>query len=543
MSFRRQLYYFIACSLAAMLVACNDSKLPVKDGETTNQSETTLTLNFQIDKMTQGLRLSQWNGNDAVGVFVQNDKEHDTYLRQNSRYINSRKGNKASFVAATPEEALKLKNGQNIKVTAYYPYKEEIQNGIINIDLKDQSDNKDRDLLTAEADVTVGDNSPILFKHRLANIDFTLDGFGENIAEISGILRGLPSTANYNIMTNEFSSIGEAGEIKTYSYEPSNIKHLAAYVLPTDQKVSVTMVVDAGGKKFHCSLNQKFEAGKRYVYNLRRKGANVTPIAVSYLESPTFDKKKYPAAEFRQLMSPQQKTYSTKANNNGPRNYSFLYDKKLRISYWIAYPLHSFYDGNYKRKDKWHKEETIPGEFQDLISKGYSSAGIHYDRGHQLTSSHRLKDAYWNYTTFTSVNCTAQIGKEFNQSDWRVLEERVKNYQKNLESKSPSGLDTLYVVTGASMNEYEGMKKFSHPVVKDNTGRQVTIPTFYYKAMAIRTKGGGYKTMAVCMPHIPNPGHYNNYKITVHELEKRTGFKFFPGIPESAKDDTTLPNW
>lgn len=530
MGLRRQFTYIAAALLAISLASCNDADSPEKD-TLVSQQETTLSLNFQIDEMTQGLRLSQWNGNDAVGVYVQESGKAE-FLQQNARYVNQRTGREARFYAAEAKDRLQLKNGTSLKITAYYPFNETVKEGIIDLNLSDQSDNKDRDLLTATREISVGSTSPIRFEHKLANIDFTLDGTDADMSQISGTIKGLPATAQYSIHTNQFSNIGKAQDIKTNSYRSSNIKHLSSYIIPTAEKANITVIVKISGKAYNCKISQKFEAGKKYTYNLKVKGGTVEPIAVSYLELPT----QKPNEHFKIVSHVVDKV----------RNYTMGYDTNQKMATWVAYPMHRSYMGKTGRTDAWSYDPLIDPGFQYNMNKGL---GVGFDRGHQIPSGDRTAIVKMNKETFYYSNMTAQ-NSDFNQGQWNNLENKVRDYTNKLIG---AGLDTLYMVTGASMNDYvKGSIRITNAQVRNalNTNnlryKSMAVPTFYFKALAIRTKGGGYKTMAFCLPHKPlsRKGNlFDQYHVSIKELEKLTGIDFFPGIPESAKNDNVLPNW
>lgn len=41
------------------------------------------------------------------------------------------------------------------------------------------------------------------------------------------------------------------------------------------------------------------------------------------------------------------------------RNYSMLYDKKMKMAHWVAYPLHRCYTENVDRKDNWVSDPLV----------------------------------------------------------------------------------------------------------------------------------------------------------------------------------------
>ena len=78
----------------------------------------------------------------------------------------------------------------------------------------------------------------------------------------------------------------------------------------------------------------------------------------------------------------------------------------------------------------------------------------------------------------------------------------------------------------------------------DNSGVQMVVPKYYFKALA-RKVGGSYQTIAFYLDHkdYSDAGSYMNYAVSVSELEKRTGFTFFPSLDASVKANLDLSQW
>jgi endonuclease G len=193
-----------------------------------------------------------------------------------------------------------------------------------------------------------------------------------------------------------------------------------------------------------------------------------------------------------------------------------LFDKKYKLAYWVAYPLHASYIGSSGRTDAWQYDPLVPQSSQPDLS---SSFGSGYDRGHQIHSGDRTATAALNQTTFYYSNMTAQVSS-MNQGIWNNLESQVRSW-------TAQG-DTMYVVTGASIR-----------TAADQTityAKGAAIPKYYYKALALK-KGNDYYTIGFKIANavIPSGTTYNNYRMTVSDLEKETGYTFFPKLSAQAK--------
>lgn len=215
-------------------------------------------------------------------------------------------------------------------------------------------------------------------------------------------------------------------------------------------------------------------------------------------------------------------------DNPSLRNYSMLYDTLNKVAYWVAYPMHSYYMGGSGRTDAWNYDPQIPQAHQPALFSGISG----YDRGHQIPSADRTNSKKNNQTTFYFSNMTPQ-NKKLNQNLWARLETKVRTWTTQC--------DTLYVVTGAMITTA------TDPTIKyayDNKNKSIAVPKYYYKALLKRT-GNTFTSIAYKMNNeTPSTNtDFNLYKITVSELERETGFTFFPKVPEAVKNTIDISQW
>lgn len=217
-------------------------------------------------------------------------------------------------------------------------------------------------------------------------------------------------------------------------------------------------------------------------------------------------------------------------DNNKVRNYSMLYDTINKFAYWVAYPMHSSYIGSANRTDEWGFDPAIDKKYQPELFRGFGVGGI--DRGHQIPSADRTINRAANVSTFYFSNMTAQ-NSTLNQGIWADLEGRVRVWTKQC--------DTLYVVTGAMI---QSATSSNIEYVNDNAGTKVAKPKYYYKALA-KKMGNTYYTVAFRMNNsAPGSGKkYNDFRMTITDLEKETGFSFFPQLPTSDKNKIVADQW
>ncbi|MDR2122662.1 MAG: DNA/RNA non-specific endonuclease [Flavobacteriaceae bacterium] len=214
-------------------------------------------------------------------------------------------------------------------------------------------------------------------------------------------------------------------------------------------------------------------------------------------------------------------------DNPSVRNYSLLYDTKERVAYWVAYPMHASYMGNSGRTDAWGYDPKIPQSQQAYLFSGIPG----YDRGHQVPSADRTSSKNNNKTTFYFSNMTPQ-NKTLNQGLWSTLENKVRTWT--------SQCDTLYVVTGAMITSSTDQ---NITYAYDKEQNKIAVPKYYFKAL-LKRRGNNFTSVAFKMDNAaPKVNNYNEYRITVKQLEQETNFTFFPKVPDNVKNTIDENQW
>lgn len=311
-------------------------------------------------------------------------------------------------------------------------------------------------------------------------------------------------------------------------------------------KLKITLSVNGKDKEIETNIAGNIEAGARYTLNLRisNTGGNTTvdpeaPKYAKWFETPVITKAQMENHDLMYVTHNTEQKYKGTARPDMEgqmiRNYSMLYDKKMKMAHWVAYPLHRCYtEKNVERKDNWVSDPLVrENEFQAVVSKSYG--GKIYRRGHQIPSNDRVATMEMNNQTFYFTNQTPQRQDKFNGAIWMNLEHRINSWS--------TASDTVYVVTGAvpPSDDATWIKEKS---IKDNDGKDIPIPSYYFKAVA-RKIGGKYHTIAFWMQHrdYTDSQSYMKYAVSVSDLEKNTGFEFFPGLDESTKSQLDLSKW
>lgn len=232
-------------------------------------------------------------------------------------------------------------------------------------------------------------------------------------------------------------------------------------------------------------------------------------------------------------------THMTSAAGKTMRNYSMCYDPDVKAALWVAYPLHKCYTRKaVERTNAWGYDPLIPTKYQVNMFRGMGNS---YDRGHHIPSADRLASYNMNAQTFYYTNMTAQVGA-MNQGIWNNLENMIRNEWVCS--------DTLYVVTGCVMTTA------SDPNVQwvnNSNGGKVAVPKAYFKVM-LRTKDGDTgkavdNSNATAIGFWYENRSYGNINPresdvkSVDEIERLTGFTFFPQISDEIKEIKDGERW
>ncbi len=225
-------------------------------------------------------------------------------------------------------------------------------------------------------------------------------------------------------------------------------------------------------------------------------------------------------------------SHSVTLNGSEVRNYSLCYDKENYAAAWVAYPYHTVYDGNVGRVEDWTYDPKIDTQYQPNLTNSYSGS---YDRGHQIASADRQATSEMNRQTFYYSNMTPQLGT-LNQQKWATVEATVRNQVCS---------DTLFVVTGADFTTTIG-------TTTDRDGKVCPLPGAYYKVMLRTRLGNSGKSVSECSAsELQAIGYWFEHEyysavpdpVSVKEIEERTGFTFFPNIPEEVKSTLKTTDW
>ena len=425
-------------------------------------------------------------------------------------------------------------DGSAVDFIAYYPYTGSLDNYTYAVDLTDQRRPSTIDLLYANDAKGFSQSSNIVrlnFRHQLVRVELTIKSAdNKQLTGVKVALNDQPLRATFDLNTGTFSQIAaDRGTIAMNATSAGTLLTATAFILPGQRDITVTITAtDGTTKQITLDANKNLKQGDKYTKKISVKNLGSTetptPTYTHWTETPTITA--------QQLKDYKYISHYFSDNGKQVRSYSMLYDTQLKMAYWVAYPLCNYYTAkNVKRTNAWAYDPSLSSEEQATMKRGLNG----YDRGHQIPSADRLVTREANEQTFYYTNMTPQIGKGMNQHIWQKLETAVRGWSSNI--------DTLYVVTGAMPTTPENT---TISYTQDNDGKQIAVPKYYFKALCrINRATGEAQTIAFKLDNraYPNGESYMNHTLSVAELERMTGFVFFPMIREQDKQTYDKSKW
>ena len=238
-------------------------------------------------------------------------------------------------------------------------------------------------------------------------------------------------------------------------------------------------------------------------------------------------------------------------NETGPggkkaRNYTVCFSAEHHCPVWVAAPRHEMYESGASRTDAYAKDPSIPANIQ-YSSK---STGGGCNKGHMLGSAERLSSTATNKQVFYYSNIAPQYST-FNTGGggWNTLEDWVDGQVCS---------DTLYVVIGAYFDKYTDLRGNTDSPAKISFGgrNDVSRPTMFYYILMRTKSGSSGKPLSQCSAseikcaafvrshNTPKGTKVSSQDLmSVSDLEKITGFTYFPNVPQAPKDSYNVSDW
>jgi endonuclease G len=203
--------------------------------------------------------------------------------------------------------------------------------------------------------------------------------------------------------------------------------------------------------------------------------------------------------------------------------YSLSYNAKTRTPNWVSWCLAKHDIGKSKR-GAFEPDPLLPSGFAKVSTHVYDGSG--FDRGHMCPAQDRSSRQADMDATFYTTNIIPQSPNS-NQHGW----ERLESYCRSLTKDGHA----LYICCGPHGVGGEGKNGRKDEIGKGKV--TVTVPAKIWKVVLVlpgedAEPRRNTRAIAVIMPNDQSVGYdWTKYRVSVKDVEKLTGFTFFPRIP------------
>lgn len=456
-----------------------------------------------------------WEAGDEIGIYVRRTAQNTTWSAEqlqhsNLHYKTIRGGGIATFDPADEQQKVLWDSSMKYDILAYYPYNAQTQEGKIAYSVADQASLKPLLISDNLSAIASDDAKQLIFRQALASLRFEMRSEdGGSLEGVTVRIVGMPTTGALDLYSRQWQvNASSTGEISVPVSVSGATATATALILPIETTTSEMKVLFTlpNGRTYTWPLRegQSLVMGQQRTHTITLKDTGtgkVTEVG-QYFELPA--KKNLPNTLEVQHMLP---------SNPSARNYFLLYNTKLHLAHYVAYPLYKdLIEKKADRTNAWDYDPMISRVYQPNLKRSYVED---FSKGHQIPSGDRVSSRDDNASTFYYSNMVPQNQKH-NGGIWQQLESDVRNLA--------GGVDTLFVVTGV------GFDNTNYQYAHDRDGMACPIPDYFYKVVVWRDKQQRYHSKAWCIPHEGFSGKPNNYKTTLEKMEAKTGFDFFPAL-------------
>ena len=257
---------------ALMMAGCsNEVEEQVMDSK-----RVPLQINGDINMLMTRAADDHWDANDAIGVYMVSADNSIVGGVSNYRYVVIDKDNGNFSPDGEANTAYFPESDDVVNVVAYYPQGNVVDNKL-SLDLANQDEQPRIDLMSAKAEGASKNNPTINlgFKHRLTKLFFVIEG-DVNTDGIKATIGNQYTKIQYDILNDNLLIADESKQenIVMKYLNLDNYRFTEAIVLPNEENNSAVdreLTFQLNEKIFKATISSstKFEAGKKYTYNVK----------------------------------------------------------------------------------------------------------------------------------------------------------------------------------------------------------------------------------------------------------------------------------
>ncbi len=242
---------FLLLSLSALVALSSCSKSPeVETGNSNNKVSFLAKINNAISRASN----TSFDEGDAIGVFAK-ESGAESFYAENVEYRYTA----GSFSSETPI----VYDAADLEFKAVYPYAEENAAQFefsVEADQSAQGAYTASDLMFAQTEATHQTTPSLVFDHKLASIEVSIEGADASNAEVSVMAAG---SVSVDIEANTYEAMGEASQIVAASTEEGFKAIVAPQTISAGEKF-ITISID--GEEFSWVLSNDVSLQSGYKY-------------------------------------------------------------------------------------------------------------------------------------------------------------------------------------------------------------------------------------------------------------------------------------
>ncbi len=203
--------------------------------------------------------------------------------------------------------------------------------------------------------------------------------------------------------------------------------------------------------------------------------------------------------------------------------YRLSFNADTKNPNWVAWELTADETiGRISRSNRFWTDNEIKGcpSYEDYRHSGY-------DRGHMAPAA----DMKWDKEAMTHSFALSNIcpqDKELNSGAWNTLENKCRQWAQRDSA--------LIIIAGPIFDSPD----------KEYIGDSVRVPDAFFKVI-LAPYVRNPRAIGFLFPNYSAPGNLANYSYTVDEIERITGFDFYPTLPDSIENTiertTSFTEW
>ncbi|MFI8418291.1 DNA/RNA non-specific endonuclease [Serratia sp. NPDC078593] len=201
--------------------------------------------------------------------------------------------------------------------------------------------------------------------------------------------------------------------------------------------------------------------------------------------------------------------------------YTLNNNSNTKFANWVAYHITKDTLASGKKRNWRTDPELSPAETLEPADYKGANAALQVDRGHQAPLASLANVSDWESLNYLS-NITPQKS-ELNQGAWAMLEEQ----ERKLIARAD--ISSVYTVTGPL---------YEHTMDKlPGTTKNHTLPSGYWKVIFINNSPAvNHYAAFIFDQSTPRGADFCQFRVTVSEVEKRTGLILWAGLPDDVQN-------